>query len=89
MKVITHISAEAIEGQLREPRGILNVAHLEPTPGIHVKAALGSAGLFLRRGEAAVAIPFEVLLRAAAEVCPELTNAAPLPQRVIDAGSPR
>ncbi|TXH10001.1 MAG: hypothetical protein E6R03_15980 [Hyphomicrobiaceae bacterium] len=72
MQIVTTLSVTTIEGALREPRGILNVAHVEPAPGVHVKAMLGSAGLVFRRGNASVCYPLELLIRAAAQQYPEL-----------------
>jgi hypothetical protein len=83
MKIITLLKAVAEnEGEIREPRGVLMMAHVEPRPGVHVKVALGGAGVVLRRGEAAVAIPHDVLLQAAAQVCPELLGTTPAPAEV-------
>ena len=74
MKIITQIEPTATDGQLREPRGILQVVHVEPRPGCHLKVQLGSAGLFIRRGDLVVVYPLEVLLRAADSVLPDLSQ---------------
>lgn len=72
MNVVTNIDGPAVAGVLREPRGILAAVHVEPSPGCHLKVHLGSAGLFVRRGELCVAYPLEAILAHAKVVCPEL-----------------
>jgi hypothetical protein len=66
-------AAAATPGEFREPRGFLTTIHAEPVKGVHVKILLGSAGLVVRRGNVAVALPLDGIIAAAAEHCPELT----------------
>lgn len=70
--LLTQLQAAAAEGELREPRGVLTEVHVEPVKGAHVKVQLGSAGLFVRRGDALVAYPLADLVALAAEKCPLL-----------------
>lgn len=74
MKVVTEINVAAQTAELPEPRGILNNLHVEPVVGCHVQIKLGSAGLFIRRGDYAVAFPIEALLRSVLAVEPGLLN---------------
>lgn len=85
MKIVTQLNPTVTDGAVVEPRGILNVAHVEPKPGIHVKVMLGSAGVVLRRGNAAAVIPHDVLIAALGPLCPGLIDAAPTPPAVIAA----
>lgn len=80
MKIIALDQTSASDGELREPRGILTTVHVEPVPGVHVKVMLGSAGVFIRRGDAVAAFPIETLLAHAAQHAPDLTAVAPPPQ---------
>ncbi len=83
MKIITTLNpASVTEGEVREPRGILQVLHVEPRPGCQIKLQLGSAGLFIRRGDLVVCVPTDALLSAAVSVLPELVSPAAVPNAV-------
>lgn len=84
MILLTQLQATAAAGELREPRGILTAVHAEPVRGVHVTVMLGGHGLFIRRGDAVVAIPLGELLALAAEKEPALLDVAPTPKPITD-----
>jgi len=85
MKVITHLSGQLEESELREPRGIVTMLHLEPSPGVHIKMCLGSVGLFFRRGDVAAAVPLSELVGIVLAHCPEFAEGVnpPSAQRLM------
>jgi hypothetical protein len=72
MTILTELSATASAGILAEPRGISQSVHNETKPGFFRVVTLGSQGLFVRRGDAVVAIPLDELLKIAAAADPRL-----------------
>lgn len=76
MNIITQLEGASVTGEMREPRGILTTLHAEPRPGCHVKLQLGSAGLFVRRGDLVVVYPLAVILRHVEATLPPLVNPA-------------
>jgi hypothetical protein len=76
MKTITNLTGSVIETNYREPRGILQVVHLEPSAGVHVRISLGGAGVVFTRGKTSVAYPLAELSRLVFEQCPELIELA-------------
>lgn len=78
MQLLTQLSAVATEAEFDEPRGILQVAHVEAAPGVHVQIALGSAGLIIRRRDAKVGIPHAELLQLAGRYCQDLQIPPPI-----------
>ena len=79
MKILTQLSATLTEAEFIEPRGVLQVVHAEPKPGIHVQISLGGGGLIIRRRDAKVGIPLAALLQLAGEHCPEAAGLPPNP----------
>lgn len=72
MKTLTNLSFTVTDEHVTEPRGIISAVHEEPAPGIHRVIQLGSAGLFIKRGEHVVCIPRAALMQAACEADPAL-----------------
>ena len=72
MQALTQLTGQCAEVNYQEPRGAVTVLHCEPTPGLHLKVVLGAAGLVIRRGEIAVAIPLPEILAAVAAQYPEM-----------------
>lgn len=72
MKLLTNLSATVSDGDYREPRGAVTTLHVEPVPGVHLKAMLGAAGLLFIRGEQRLALPLPEILKLIAQQHPEL-----------------
>lgn len=71
MKTLTNLSATLTEAEFIEPRGVLQVVHAEPQPGVHVQISLGGGGLIIRRRDAKVGISLAELLQLAGQHVPE------------------
>lgn len=63
MITLTNLTGTITEQPFKESGGILRAVHAEPAPGIHVRVLLGSAGLVVRQGDHAVALPLPELLK--------------------------
>jgi hypothetical protein len=77
MKTLTDLKFTVSDEQIIEPRGIISAVHEEPARGFHRVIQLGSAGLFIRHGDAVVCIPRAALLQAAEQAEPALVPPPP------------
>ena len=78
MKILTSLSATAVEGEYTERHGILNNVTEEPARGFFRVASLSAGGLLLKRGEAQVVIPLAELWRLVETHEPALSPPAPV-----------